>query len=385
MYIYLIVFLCSLICIILSEHQHNKWLKNILIIVALMLPSILAGFRSEIIGTDFLTYVKPLFDLASQSENFFNFLNLPLFRTWRYVSVSTIEPGYLLLTYFVAKTFHSIIVLNFIISMIITGLVYLGLLKLKKHVSNISISFGMLTYYLFFFNGSLNAIRQYIAMAIVFFGFHYIIEKNFLKYLLIVLIATLFHRTLIISIIFYFIYVMMESEVKIVYSSENNKFWYLRNILFIVLIISFILLIINPKLFQPVFQFFGLDDYANVYLKGTFKFSISYFLFSLPLLMILFINKRILCSNNIFRFLFVVSLLYIFMTQLASYSPYAIRIADIFAMYNIYLFAIISSIDKNMLKNIIYRLILCVYMLGYWYIFYGWMNSGQTIPYVGII
>ena len=56
-----------------------------------------------------------------------------------------------------------------------------------------------------FYYTSFNMIRQFIAIAIVMLSYKYLIEKNFLKFFMIVLCASLFHMSALIFIPFYFI------------------------------------------------------------------------------------------------------------------------------------------------------------------------------------
>ena len=53
-----------------------------------------------------------------------------------------------------------------------------------------------------------NGVRQATAMSIIFFGFRYVKDKKFFKYLITILIATLFHSTAILMISLYFIFNM---------------------------------------------------------------------------------------------------------------------------------------------------------------------------------
>jgi len=55
------------------------------------------------------------------------------------------------------------------------------------------------------FYTSFNIIRQIIAVAIIFSGSKYLYERNLSKYIFIVLLASTFHKTSIIMILFYFI------------------------------------------------------------------------------------------------------------------------------------------------------------------------------------
>ncbi|MCW2782060.1 MAG: hypothetical protein JWR35_2509 [Marmoricola sp.] len=53
--------------------------------------------------------------------------------------------------------------------------------------------------------GSFNGIRQYVACAILFAGHRYILERKFRKYLLVVLVASLFHISAIVMVLLYWV------------------------------------------------------------------------------------------------------------------------------------------------------------------------------------
>jgi transmembrane protein EpsG len=55
------------------------------------------------------------------------------------------------------------------------------------------------------YSNSFNGVSQWAAAAILLIGYKYIVEKSFLKYLIVVLIATTFHSSSLISILFYFL------------------------------------------------------------------------------------------------------------------------------------------------------------------------------------
>lgn len=55
-----------------------------------------------------------------------------------------------------------------------------------------------------FYLNSLSVIRMFSALAITFYGFRYIRSKNLFKYIATVIIASLFHKSAIVAIMFYF-------------------------------------------------------------------------------------------------------------------------------------------------------------------------------------
>lgn len=79
----------------------------------------------------------------------------------------------------------------------------------KTIEENSSDKFESLIIYLgLFYLISLSTIRQAIAESIVFYGFRYIKTRKLLKYLFICIVASLFHKTAIIALSFYFLYKM---------------------------------------------------------------------------------------------------------------------------------------------------------------------------------
>ena len=129
MIIYIVVFVISIFLLYLKNRVKNKWLKKILIILALMLPCILAGLRHHSIGTDVDVYVSRLFDLAVRSKSFSDFLTLKWWRVWTYVYVSDFEIGFTFFVYLISKMFSNLQVLLFFIQLLIIIPIYIGVRK----------------------------------------------------------------------------------------------------------------------------------------------------------------------------------------------------------------------------------------------------------------
>ncbi|TCB46542.1 EpsG family protein [Acinetobacter terrestris] len=145
-----------------------------------------ASFRNYLVGTDTGSYTS---DFRNSLDS-----NYYIFR-------QDLEYGYQLLDYFLLKFTHNYFWLFFISSILVVGS-YLYIFRKKSEDYLLSVlifvSFG---FYLFYFNG----LRQGIAMAIVALATPHLINKNFLKYVLIILLASYFHKTALIMLLFYFI------------------------------------------------------------------------------------------------------------------------------------------------------------------------------------
>ncbi|WPC34790.1 EpsG family protein [Acinetobacter sp. YWS30-1] len=112
-----------------------------------------------------------------------------------------IELGYKFLEYFILYFTNNYFWLFFISSCIV---IFCYLYIFKKFSVNYFISvftFISFGYYTFFFNG----LRQGIAMALSALSLPYLINNNFFKYFLVIFIASFFHKSALILILFYFL------------------------------------------------------------------------------------------------------------------------------------------------------------------------------------
>lgn len=155
-----------------------------------------ASIRNYSVGTDTGSYTS---DFRNSLDS-----NYYIFR-------QDLEYGYQLIEYFLLKFTHNYFWLFFISSLIVVGS-YLYVFKKRSEDYLLSvfifITFG---FYLFYFNG----LRQGLAMALVALATPYLIDKKFLKYLFIVIVASFFHKTALIMILFYFfIHLKIKFELK---------------------------------------------------------------------------------------------------------------------------------------------------------------------------
>ena len=137
--------------------QKNKVAIQILSLLAILLPALLAGLRASDIGTDVEYYIINNFEVARHVSSFKNYLPL----------IYAKEPLYLAIVYIIAKVFGNIQVLLFTFSFLTILFVYLSVWKWKK---NLSVPLFLLIYYFLYYNDSLNIIRQHLAMAIILYG-----------------------------------------------------------------------------------------------------------------------------------------------------------------------------------------------------------------------
>lgn len=112
-----------------------------------------------------------------------------------------LEYGYLILNRVAMLIYDNYITLLFIISFIILTCYFRQYRKYSNYVwLSILLLLCIGSYYT-----SFNTLRQFLAACITFFAGEYIYKKKFFKYLILVIIAFLIHKTAIIMVPFYFI------------------------------------------------------------------------------------------------------------------------------------------------------------------------------------
>lgn len=154
----------------------------------LSLPLFLLGIlRGDTVGGDLENYLA-YFD---------DFCKLNSFGDVWYVSSH--EPGYQLYTYLISRLSSSHRAFFFFTySLSLIGPVYL----IGKYSKMPLYSF-FLYFSLGFYTNTFNNVRQSIAISICFLAFHFLFQRNFYKYAGMVLLATMFHYSAIITLLLY--------------------------------------------------------------------------------------------------------------------------------------------------------------------------------------
>ncbi|WP_256842945.1 EpsG family protein [Ornithinimicrobium cryptoxanthini] len=143
---------------------------------------VVAAFRWRV-GTDYATY----------ATNYESYKTQPL--DW------LDEPGIRILARFSAYILDDYATMFALASIITVGLTVATLYSRSR-----TFAFAILIYVLSTsWQGSFNGVRQFFACAVLFAGHKYVLERRLLPYLLIVLLATLFHVSALMAILLYWV------------------------------------------------------------------------------------------------------------------------------------------------------------------------------------
>ena len=178
---YIIYFGMLFVCFLLASRAEKRNNRKYVFIIALIL-SFIAGFRNKSVGIDTTNYYWIINSLTSFSSA--NKYNDPYFYKMAYLLMKINDDPYFPIMVFA-------FVSNFLV-------VY----RLWDFRSYSSYKYAVTRYITLFFFFSLNCIRQFLAIAIVFWATRYLEEGNYKKYIIYVGIASLIHIAALTSLSF---------------------------------------------------------------------------------------------------------------------------------------------------------------------------------------
>ena len=243
----------------------------------------------------------------------------------------------------------------------------------------------MLSFYLMFYNHSLNIMRQWIAMSILFYGFTFLIENKKLKYFFAVFAAFLFHTSAIIGIIVFLVYqfVDIDSErgVKFKIDSKLKDISVYKNLF---ILCAGLIVIIGFDLIRNVIAILGsgMARYVKVYLTGEIVFMPNQIIRRLPVILLLIINwRKLRKESKLAPFYCSMCIIDCLISQLNSIFSQSSRISYYFSEYNMLLFSVLVQVQTKISNKKIVKGILFIYLIVYWYYEFLYSGWGETIPY----
>ncbi|MBY6839005.1 EpsG family protein [Clostridium botulinum] len=375
----------------IAELSKKKITYTIIISIALIIPCILAGMRADTIGTDVQVYVRPMFEAACSSNSFLQYKNTAWMTSWTYRYVNEVEIGFSLFVYIIAKIFRNINILLMGIEMLIIVPFYKGISYFKKEFP---IWLCMLSFYLINYNVTLNMMRQWIAMAFLFYGFKYVVEKNIYKFIIIVLIAMSFHKTAIIGIIFYLLYEFiyskkkesMEKNIRIIISPRIHIC--LKGIkkmkkIFFISVICCLSLIILPHAIN-LLNYIGLNQYIG-YINGNLKLLVNQIIFRLPLIIFIILSwTKYSKKYDLAPMFLVLMVIDLIISQLGSITTNSWRIASYFSMFNSLTYCSICQFSEKRIVRMNIKILMIIYLIIYWIYQFVILGNHQTVPYLHV-
>lgn len=239
------------------DKKVGRYISKIYFLIALAALICVSGFRYKV-GTDYANYkdIYYLVGLADKIELKGEFL----FNA--FVKLLTIITSNVQILFFTTALITYILIFA----------------ALKKYSINLTLS----SYFLittFTYYATMNGIRQYMASALLFYGFKHIYEGNFKKYLIYVLIAVSIHQSAFIMILVYFL--------------ARNRIDSKQNLI-VTLCFIFAIVVYQPfvKVLSIFTQFTRFDNYIEVFKAADNGANILRILVAFMPVLVMFIFRK---------------------------------------------------------------------------------------------
>ena len=350
--LYLLVYLFSALLLSLNNYivVNKKPLTNFFIFMAMLPPVLLAAYRYNV-GTDYFNYFYMYLwagrhSLAEIVNNYELFADTPL-GIVLVAKIATFFDSY--------EIYYGVLSLLIYVPFLIVVIKYWN----TKIASLVSFFFLMTS-----FSGGLNVIKQSIAMSFFLLSLQYVFERNFIKFIMVVLIAILFHPTAIIILPTYF---LIDDNYKLI--SKRKKA--------IAIMLSFVLLLV----FDYFLSMLGgrWESYSNV--NNATSSNLSFYINLFWAAIFIFFHGKLIKMDNktdLFIILFTIGTVLSF---LGFWNVYLKRIAGYFTVVQILIMCQIPFLFSNKFTKNLIIVLLILYMLFMFVYSFSVLGQAEIIPY----
>lgn len=328
--------------------------KAIYYFIILFFPIIMAAFRKDI-GADYQSYVS----IFKEYQNI-NFLE---------GMANSKEPFYTVLNYVADVLFGSNEWGIFLLS---SSIMLLIILKTADYYrKDLSIAASLLIFYIVYYIESFNLVRQMLAVSCVVYSFRYLIERNFFKYMVGIIIGSLFHNTALIAILFYLIPYR---------KYKKNSFTKMIFPIFILLLPLALNYLIHIFSKIPIFNY-----YFSEYDVVKINFGLGFFMdIGTAVLPVLFFRKNIIAKNPRYEILINIILLSIPLKISSYFVAYVWRLVYYSTSAQIILVPIIINLVRNDKEKKLFKIIIIIMYISYFVYYYIIRRMGPGIPYTSV-
>ena len=316
--------------------KQDRGLSKLAITVIFLILVFVAAFRYGV-GTDFYAYYK--------TSNWTSRFKLGHYN----------EPGFTVFALACNYLFNGANGAITIMSSVVVVSLFVFTIVKRSEAIDISV---FLYIFIGCFAGVFNGVRQYMAAAILFAGYRFVVEKKLFKWLFIVLLASTFHVTAILVFFIYFI------------CNLRCNWWLVM--LYAALAVA--LLFSYDSIFELIgglkqTEFNPEDEYMTGHVN-----ILRVLVQCVPIVMFLFVKKSVINGDRECRFLFNISLLNAAFAIAAMNSPYFSRFCIYTSCFQILMYPKIFSKMIKDNKNIFTVALLACY--GIFWIYEMFNNTG---------
>ena len=375
MIIYITTFIISIFATYCAEKStKQKFFFYFFSCIAILAPTLLAGFRDSGIGTDTQIYVDKIWYNIIYINSIDEFINI-----YNDDSFESVEFFYLLINWITSWFGKDLNLIYFTTNFSVVFPIYCTFVHNRKKAP----MWLSMTIFLFsFYNLSLNLVRQSIALAFCIYSYKYLEEQKWFKLIIWSFIIINTHNTGIFYVLFICLHIIW-------YNINNSK---LRKslLLFYSLIIPLSMLFLNYIILAAIvvgvlpFRYAYYVTDQNYGVIGKSMLFIANVIFNILIYIKLYYHKYSFLGKKTINYYCFNSLNGIIFTCSSLISPWAYRISFYFnyPVNCLFLPSIIYSIynkKKNSHYLIVILLLSIIIIMWYWNIVLRTEN--ETIPY----
>ncbi len=183
----MMIYILAVVLTIFLAVKAEKKTKVKYVYLIILVISLLSGLRDISVGTDTKHYYRILSNIANGSN-------------------TSLEVGFVFLSKFLLNIFHDIRPLFIIYAFVTNGLIVKRLWSLKNYAPFSAMYFLYVT---IFFPQSMNILRQYLALAIVFAATELIEKRRYIWFLLCNTVAVTIHISSLVAIIIFLLWLLI--------------------------------------------------------------------------------------------------------------------------------------------------------------------------------
>ena len=375
--IYWIVFLLSTLFIKIGE-SGKKY--KAFCLLGIFFPVVLASIRSDMVGIDISTYVRPMFEHICESKgliNYFQLMKADLF-------TCDLEYGFSIVGYIFGKLFGSIIGVHFIYELIIMTNLFAAVKLFNRYMTmyygrndkNIPIYIAFFLYYMFFYNMSLTMVRQSVAVSLVLLSVICWINSMRKTSIILIISAVLMHSTALFGVILILLWIGIQKKMKLII-----RIYWLCLIVFGIFSKNLYFLILNI-----LSKFFAIS--LRYLSKGYMDFTGSdvnlawLYLVIITVLGTYIIYKR--SKNDMFKkYLFLLCITQVFLFPLSVISANAGRILYYMMIFSVLVipFSYRSVVKKDSTNQLYVKFGIMLIGIIYWLGTVGFNDITGTLVY----
>lgn len=342
---------------------------NLLMILILVVNVVFVGSRDFGVGFDTNLYIADYYIEAMELSSISDLLT------------SDRDMGYLLLAWFTSFFTDNPQGLLFSTELLIMSFFLLAIHKLKEMRPNFHYTVFMVIFFFMFYLHTLNLMRQFCAMAILFYSFVHILKHNYGKYAFWQILAILFHPTA-------FIFVLVPMIVYICRLQDRKLRAYMIGLAI------FLMLIITLFFFNILAILGNTSSIAELYadryaIDGEFategvKIGVGYIVirFLIPFLFIFVIYKKKILRSFDFRLMLICYIICIIFNEGLRSVTFVSRIAYYIQPIYMYYFIFVFKTRRMPLIAKLFMLFSLLYM---WYDIYVVNDGGRVSHYTSEI